>query len=160
MSKIARSTHTSRQHGRSPAAGSQGRVELQLRPAGSHGYDHSGCDGDEQDAGIQLTSRGSGERLQPESLDCSGGVELEDAATAAVLLGSCARRDGGRAVAARIGETTLAEARYREAVAATHRESSGDAAGRVCSVAAPATGGGGGWGQRRQQDPFGGEVDW
>ena len=92
MSKTTRSTHTSRQE----AYGRVTRqVELQLRPARSHGCDHSGCDRDEQDAGIQLTSRGSGERRQLESLDCSDGVELEDAAMAAVLLGSRARRDGG-----------------------------------------------------------------
>ena len=78
MSKTTRSTHTSRQE----AYGTR-QVELQLRPARSHGCDHSGCDRDEQDAGIQLTSRGSGERRQLESLDCSDGVELEDAAMAA-----------------------------------------------------------------------------
>ena len=80
VSKTTRSTHTSRQE----AYGRVTRqVELQLRPARSHGCDHSGCDRDEQDAGIQLTSRGSGERRQLESLDCSGGVEPEDAAMAA-----------------------------------------------------------------------------
>ena len=48
------------------------------RPAGSHG-----CDRDEQDVEIHLTSHDSGERLQLESLDCNDGIELEDAMTEA-----------------------------------------------------------------------------
>ena len=80
VSKTPRSTHTSRQE----AYGHITRqVELQLRPARSHGCDHSGCDRDEQDVEIHLTSHDGGEWLQLESLDCNGGVELEDAMAAA-----------------------------------------------------------------------------